>query len=128
MCLLSFDFAINLFEILDLGEVFGELINENLEFRELDINTVLYRNVTLICGDVNNSIFSSANWIYSQNNDLSMNRTVSPNNLYLQPGIASISISNSQQGFYQCRIQKNSGATSVYTVGVFDRSVTTGTV
>ena len=111
-----------------MGELFGELINNNLGFKELKVNTILYRNVTLICGDVIKLSSSSTNWIYSQNNDLSMNNTVNPTNFGSQPGITFISVTNSQQGFYQCRIQKQDGTMSVYTVGVFDLSVTTGIV
>ena len=114
--------------ILDLGELFGELINNNLGYNELEINTILYRNVTTICGDVINPSSSSTNWIYSQNNDLSMNSTVNHTNFESQSGITFISVTNSQQGFYQCRIQKQDGTMSVYTVGVFDLSVTTGIV
>ena len=97
-------------------------------FKELKVNTILYRNVTTICGDVINPSSSSTNWIYSQNNDLSMNNTVNPTNFESQPGITFISVTNSQQGFYQCRIQKQDGTMSVYTIGVFDLSVTTGIV
>ena len=112
----------------DFGELFGEFINNYLGYNELEINTILYRNVTLICGDVINPSSSSTNWIYSQNNDLSMNNTVNPTNFGSQPGITFISVTNSQQGFYQCRIQKQDGNSSVYTVGVFDYSITTGIV
>ena len=111
--------------ILDIGELFGELINDHLGFKELEINTVLYRNSVLICGDVINPSSSSTNWIYYQNNNLSMNNTVNRTNFGSHPGIT---FTNSQQGFYQCRIQKQDGTLSVYTVGVFDLEVTTGIV
>ena len=109
-----------------MGELFGELINNNLGYKELEINILLYRNITLICGDVINPNSSSTNWIYSQNNDLSTNATVDSDNFNSQLGIRYISVLNSQQGFYQCRIQKQNGTMSLYTLGVFDLSVTTG--
>ena len=97
-------------------------------FKELAINTILYRNVTLICGDVTNPSSNSNNWIYSQNNDISLNTIVDSTDFNSEPGIKFISVSNSQQGFYQCRIQKQSGDISVYTVGVFDHSLATGNI
>ena len=59
---------------------------------------------------------------------MSTNTTADSVNFNFRPGIKYISIFNSQQGFYLCRIQKQDGTLSVYTVGVFDLEVTTGIV
>ena len=104
-----------------IGQVFGELINDTLVFRHIPNNTILYRDATLLCGDADAS--RTVQWLYSSNTESKVELPVTSANT--QGGLSWIGLSTTKQGFYQCRIEKNA-TVSVYTVGVFDKSLTTG--
>ena len=100
--------------------MFGELIDQGLNFRPLTGNIFLYNSTILACkGDMNSAVFA---WQYSVNADLSSSEVLTANYMSIQTGVSWLSVENTKQGYYQCYID----STNRYTVGVYDTQKTTG--
>ena len=100
--------------------MFGELIDQGLNFRPLTGNIFLYNSTILACkGDVNSAVIT---WRYSINANLSSNEILTATYMSTQIGVSWLSVDNTKQGYYQCYID----STNRYTVGVYDTQKTTG--
>ena len=84
----------------------------------------MYRNATLLCGDTNTT--RTILWSYSSNTNAENEETLPATGVNTTSGLSWIEVSTTKQGFYQCRIDKNAETVSVYTVGIFNDSTTTG--
>ena len=99
-----------------MGERFGRITNGGLEFEVLTGNTFFYGPQTLVCGSDGSPVV----WRYSQNSDLSDGSILTETSNYVD--FSWLDIDNTMQGYYRCALS-NSGS---YTVGVYDRTLTTG--
>ena len=100
--------------------MFGELIDQGLNFRPLTGNIFLYNSTIFACeGDVNSAAIT---WQYSVNADLSSSEVLEATYISTQTGVSWLLVHNTKQGYYQCYID----STNRYTVGVYDTQKTTG--
>ena len=111
---------IKIFVNYDLVNIFGELTDESLNFRQLPGNIFFYNSTILAYkGDVNSAPIA---WQYSVNVDLSSSEVLTATYMSIQTGVSWLSVVNTKQGYYQCYID----STHRYTVGVYDTQKTTG--
>ena len=99
-----------------IGERFGRIKNAGLEFEVLTGNTLFYEPQTLVCGSDGSSVV----WSYSQNSDLSDGSMLTETSNHVD--FSWLDIDNTKQGYYQCTLSNSIS----YTVGVYDRTLTTG--
>ena len=99
-----------------IGERFGRITNRGIEFEELTGNRFLYGPQTLVCG----SDGSPVEWRYSQNSDLTDGNILTETSNYVDFSWLDVDIT--MQGYYKCMISSSIS----YTVGVYDRTLTTG--
>ena len=95
---------------------FGRITSEPLVFEELTGNTFFYEPQLLGC----ESYGSPVVWRYSQNSDLSDGSILTETFNYVD--FSWLNVHNTKQGYYQCMISSSIS----YTVGVYDRTLTTG--
>ena len=95
---------------------FGRITNGAFEFEVLTGNTFFYESQTLVCGSDGSHVV----WRYSQHSDLSDGSILTETSNYVE--FSWLDVDNTIQGYYQC-ILSNS---NTYTVGVYDRILTTG--
>ena len=95
---------------------FGRIASGPLLFEVLTGNTFFYEPQTLVC----ESYGSPVVWRYSQNSDLSDGYRLTESFNYVD--ISWLNVAIAIQGYYQCMISSSIS----YTVGVYDRTLTTG--
>ena len=100
--------------------MFGELIDDGLNFNLLDNNVFLYNSLILACGGQENNVIT---WRFSEYSNLSSHEDLTATYSSTETGLSWLDVNNTKQGYYQCQINSSS-----YTVGVYDTSVTTGMI
>ena len=95
---------------------FGRITNGALGFEKLTGNTFLYGPQTLVCGSDGSPVV----WRYSQNSDLSDGNMLTETSNYVD--FSWLDVDNTMQGYYQSTLSNSNS----YTVGVYDRTLTTG--
>ena len=95
---------------------FGRITNGAFGFDELTGNTFFYEPQTLVCGSDGSPVV----WRYSQNSDLSDGSILTETATYVD--FSWLDVDNTMQGYHQCTLSNS----YTYTVGVYDRALTTG--
>ena len=106
----------------DLGNIFGELTEEGVNFRSLMRDIFLYNSTTLVCKGGTHS--NAITWLYSVNSNLSASEVLTATYMSTETGVSWLSVNNSKQGYYQCQID----STNINTVGVYNSQEITGSV
>ena len=101
--------------LLSVGR-FGRITNGAFGFEELTGNTFYYESLTLVCGSDGSPVV----WRYSQNSDLSDGSILLETSNYVD--FSWLDVDNTIQGYYRCMLSNS----NTYTVGVYDRTLTTG--
>ena len=95
---------------------FGRIRNGVLGFELLTGDTFFYEPQTLVCGSDGSPVV----WRYSQNSDLSDGSILTETSNYVD--FSWLDVDNTMQGYYRCMLSNS----VTYTVGVYDRTLTTG--